>query len=162
MRCTGTLSCRRRCRYLLYLFLLILCIILFIDFAFHFCISHFSFHFSVLYFVLLFIQFSILTNPDSPFFPNQPTNLPPWRSALSAYSCRSAHSILLSSFWMSPAYPLRFLPTPVPRTSPSQHNIPYQLSLRHNMHKELQMLSSRSKRTIEVPFENRELASSLF
>ena len=44
VRCTGGLSCRRCCKYLLYLLLLIFWIILFSYFVFYFCISHFTFH----------------------------------------------------------------------------------------------------------------------
>ena len=158
VRCTGGLSWRRCCKYLLYLLLLMLWIILLIYFVFHFCISHFTFYFSFFSVVFLFCfsSFFHLTNPDSPVFPNQPTNQPTFPPGARPCLFTAAAAPTRNFSHPSGCHP----PTPCgsqPHPSldpnrPVQHSLP--APLRHNTHKELQMLSCENDRTIVVPFEN--------
>ena len=134
-------------------------------FVVYFCISHFTSHFlfSFFGFPLLFLVL-LFDHHDSPVSPNQPTNQPTFPPG--ARPCL---------FTAAAAPTLNFSPSsgchlrtpcgslPLPSLDPNcraQHPLP--ATLRHNTHKELQMLSCESERTIVVPFENQELICSQF
>ena len=126
------------------------------------CISllHFTFHifFFVypLFFFLFFFFFFHLTNLDSPVSPNQPTNQPTFPPGARPCLFTAAAAPTRNFSHPSGCHP----PTPCgsqPHPSldpncPAQHSLP--APLRHNTHKELQMLSCENDRTIVVSIEN--------